>query len=157
MRALADTLSWLVGALARDTRLWSDDVWVVDYTPVECARSREPVHRSAGRLGRVRPLRQPLPLLQGASPGPAVHPAGLPLGFSLSGAKVDEREVLLGILDADPTLSAGRSAQTVIGDWHHYGRTFEATLNGHGITLLRPTRTGEAPRPESACSSRCDR
>jgi hypothetical protein len=33
--------------LARDTSLWADDVWVVDSTPVECARSREPVHRSA--------------------------------------------------------------------------------------------------------------
>jgi hypothetical protein len=47
LRALADTLTWLIGALARDTSLWTDDVWVVDSTPVECARSRETVHRSA--------------------------------------------------------------------------------------------------------------
>jgi hypothetical protein len=26
--------------------LWSDDMWVADSTPVECARSRETVHRS---------------------------------------------------------------------------------------------------------------
>ncbi len=55
--------------------------------------------------------------------------------------------MLLGILDADPTLTAGRSGQTVIADRHYYGRQFEATLHGHGITLLRPARTGEAPRP----------
>jgi hypothetical protein len=32
--------------LARDTTLWTDDVWVVDSTPVECARSRDAVRRS---------------------------------------------------------------------------------------------------------------
>ena len=26
--------------LAMDTTMWSDDVWVVDSTPVECGRSR---------------------------------------------------------------------------------------------------------------------
>ncbi len=55
--------------------------------------------------------------------------------------------MLLGILDADPTLTAGRSPQTVIADRHYYGRQFEATLGSHGITLLRPTRAGETPRP----------
>ena len=46
LRRLADTLRWLIGVLARDTHLWTDDVWVVDSTPVECACSRETVHRS---------------------------------------------------------------------------------------------------------------
>jgi hypothetical protein len=51
------------------------------------------------------------------------------------------------MLEADPTLTAGRSGQTVIADRHHYGRQFEATLGGHGLTLLRPARAGEPPRP----------
>jgi hypothetical protein len=46
LRRLAPTIEWLIGVLARDTSLWTDDVWVVDSTPVECARSRETVHRS---------------------------------------------------------------------------------------------------------------
>src|SRR4051794_29349502 len=46
LRRLGTTISWLVGVLARDTTLWTDDVWVVDSTPVECARSREAVARS---------------------------------------------------------------------------------------------------------------
>ena len=46
LRALAPTLEWLISALARDTSLWTDDVWVVDSTPVECGRSRETVRRS---------------------------------------------------------------------------------------------------------------
>jgi hypothetical protein len=46
LRRLADTLRWLIGVLARDTHLWTDDVWVVDSTLVECGRSREVAHRS---------------------------------------------------------------------------------------------------------------
>ncbi|HJX43282.1 MAG TPA: IS982 family transposase [Geodermatophilus sp.] len=148
LRRLADTLRWLIAVLARDTHLWTDDVWVVDSTPVECARSREAAHRSelagwaeygycASHSRYFWGLR--LHLLC------TLH--GLPVGFAVSGAKADEREVLLGILDADPTLTAGRSQQTVIADRHYYGRQFEATLGSHGITLLRPTRAAETPRP----------
>jgi hypothetical protein len=39
MRAL-----WRI--LAADTAQWSDAVWLVDSTPVECGRSRETVKRS---------------------------------------------------------------------------------------------------------------
>jgi len=35
LRRLGHTIGWLVGVLARDTTLWTDDVWVVDSTPVE--------------------------------------------------------------------------------------------------------------------------
>src|SRR4051812_9417339 len=148
LRRLADTLAWLIAVLARDTGLWADDVWVVDSTPVECARSRQAAHRSAlagwAEYGYCAShsryfwgLR--LHLLC------TLH--GLPVGFALSGAKADEREVLLGILDADPALAVGRDGQTVIADRHYYGRQFETTLTEHGITLLRPARSGEAPRP----------
>ena len=36
----------VIRMLDMDTSLWSDDVWVVDSTPVECGRSREPARRS---------------------------------------------------------------------------------------------------------------
>ena len=36
----------VIRMLAMDTGLWSDDVWVVDSTPVECGRSRETATRS---------------------------------------------------------------------------------------------------------------
>src|SRR5258708_38830394 len=42
----AGTVAWLIGVLARDTSLWSDDAWVVDSTPVECGRSKETAKRS---------------------------------------------------------------------------------------------------------------
>jgi Transposase DDE domain len=148
LRALADTLRWLIGALARDTSLWSDDVWMADSTPVECARSRTTVRRSdlagwaeygycASHSRYFWGLR--LHLLC------TLH--GLPVGFAVSGAKADERQVLLGILAADPTLTADRAGQTVIADKHYYGRAFEAALAADGITLLRAARDKEEPRP----------
>jgi Transposase DDE domain len=148
LRRLTDTIGWLIAVLARDTTLWTDDVWVVDSTPVECARSRETVRRSAlagwAEYGYCAShsrwfwgLRLHLVC--------TLH--GLPVGFALSGAKADERQVLLGILDADPTLRTGRAGQILIADKHYYGREFEATLAAEGIALLRPARAGEPPRP----------
>jgi hypothetical protein len=75
LRRLSVTMSWLIRSLGRDTRLWGDDVWVVDSTPVECAVAGDREALGAGGLGRVRLLRQPNPLLLGAAPAPAVHPA----------------------------------------------------------------------------------
>jgi len=71
---------------------------------------------------------------------------GLPVGFALTGAKADERQTLLGILDADPTLLAGRHSQMVIADKNYYGRGFEAQLTDAGLDLLRPARKGETER-----------
>jgi hypothetical protein len=75
---------------------------------------------------------------------------GLPVGFALSGAKADERQVLLGIFDADPGLLAQRPGQTLIADKNYYGARFEAALGDAGARLLRPARKGEPERP-GAC------
>jgi hypothetical protein len=147
LRRLGVTIGWLVGVLARDTPLWTDDVWVADSTPIECARSRETVQRSelagwaeygycASHSRFFWGLR--LHLLC------TLH--GLPVGFAVTGAKADERQALLGILDADPELT-GRAGQIVIADKNYYGREFEAILTGTGLDLLRPARKGESPRP----------
>jgi hypothetical protein len=42
LRKLVMTVNWLIRQLAMDTSLWSDDVWVIDSTPIECARSATP-------------------------------------------------------------------------------------------------------------------
>jgi hypothetical protein len=46
LRKLTGTMCWLIRVLAASTSMWSDDVWVVDSTPVECGRSRETARRS---------------------------------------------------------------------------------------------------------------
>jgi len=145
LRAARSLIRHCTRALAASTSLWTDDVWVVDSTPVECARSRETVKRSdlagwaeygycASHSRWFWGLRLHLVC--------TLH--GLPAGFALAGAKADERQVLLGIL-ADGDLG-GRAGQTVIGDKGYYGRDFEAALAGAGFTLLRPARKGE-PEP----------
>ena len=101
LRGAASLIRHAIRALAAGTTAWTDDVWVVDSTPVECGRSRETAKRSdlAGwaeygfcashsryfwglRLHLVCTLQ------------------GLPVAFALAGAKADEREVLAGMLTA---------------------------------------------------------
>ena len=147
LRALAATMTWLTFVLARDTSLWSDDVWVADSTPVECGRSRETAKRSdlagwaeygycASHSRYFWGLRLHLVC--------TLH--GLPVAFALTGAKADERETLLEMLAADPALAAARPGQVIIGDKNYYGRDFEAALATAGLRLLRPARKGEPER-----------
>jgi hypothetical protein len=46
LRAAAPMIRHCIRLLAVDTSVWTDDVWVVDSTPVECGRSRETAKRS---------------------------------------------------------------------------------------------------------------
>lgn len=146
LRKLAATMIWLVGELGRQTSVGDDEVWVVDSTPVECARSRETVKRSdlagwaeygycASHSRFFWGLRLHLVC--------TLH--GLPVGWALTGAKADEREVLEAILAATPAL-ARPGRQIVIADRGYYGRAFEETLEQAGIDLLRKPRKGERPR-----------
>ncbi|MGC5583757.1 IS982 family transposase [Ornithinimicrobium sp. W1665] len=150
LRKLAPTMSWLVSALAAATSVVGDEVWLVDSTPVECARSRETVHRSelagwaeygycASHSRFFWGLRLHLVT--------TVH--GLPVGWALTGAKTDERHALADILPGLPVpaavLAGGR--QVLIADKNYYGKSFEADLETSGIELLRPARKGEEPRP----------
>lgn len=46
LRNLNGTMAWLAAELAQHVPVATDDVWVVDSTPVECGRSRETAKRS---------------------------------------------------------------------------------------------------------------
>ena len=45
--SLTATMTWVCAALRRGSRIHDDTVWLVDSTPIECARSRPTVMRSA--------------------------------------------------------------------------------------------------------------
>lgn len=145
LRKLAATMSWLVTQLAAQTSVIDDSVWVVDSTPVECGRSRETAKRSdlAGwaeygycashsrffwglRLHLIATLQ------------------GLPIAWALTGAKADEREVLNDLL---ASLHQPDGDQGLLADKNYYGRLFETDLHDSAITLIRPARKGEQPRP----------
>ena len=119
----------MIRILAQDTSLWSDDVWVVDSTPVGCGCSRETAKRSdlagwaeygycASHSRYFWGLRLHLVCTLG----------GLPVLFALTGAKADERETLRDMPDTAPRVMASHPGQTVIGDKNYYGRDFEHDL-----------------------------
>jgi hypothetical protein len=146
LRRLGPVLVALIEHLAADTSVATDDVLVVDSTPVECARSRETVKRSdlagwaeygycASHSRYFWGLRLHLVC--------TLH--GLPIAYALTGAKADERVVLTELIESTPALAGG--GRTIIADKNYYGRDFESTLAATGFTLLRKARAGEKPRP----------
>lgn len=148
LRKAAALLRRVTRLLAADTSVWSDDVWIVDSTPVECGRSRETVKRSdlAGwaEYGYCASHSR---FFWGMRPHLVCTLQGLPIAFALTGAKAD----------AEPGLTSARPGQTLIGDKNYFGRTFEDQLAELDIRLLRPaaraSRNGPAPR----CSYHCGR
>jgi hypothetical protein len=66
--------------------------------------------------------------------------------FALAGAKADERQMLLDMLQAGSDVVDEHPGQTLIGDKNYFGRDFEDDLAGRHSALLRPVRKGEAPR-----------
>src|SRR4029453_8202326 len=181
LRRAAGLLRHAIRAIATDTALWTDDVWLADSTPVECGRSRETAKRS-DLVGWAQ---------YGWCPshsrwfwGLRLHLVctlhGLPILFALTGAKAVDREVLADLLTVEPELVAARPGQVLVADKNYYGREFEHVLAGLGVRLLRPARRGETrparerrgkPLPEgggagrhgggtpagpgSGCASRC--
>jgi hypothetical protein len=158
LRRSAGLIRHAIRALAAGTSVWTDDVWVVDSTPVECGRSRETAKRSelagwaeygycASHSRYFWGLRLHLVC--------TLH--GLPVAFALAGAKADEREVLAGLLSAGPDLITARPGQTLIGDKNYYGADFEAALAGTGIRLLRPAAKASPHEQARSCSGPCAR
>src|SRR5712671_2402802 len=137
----------VIRMLAMDTSLWSDDVWVVDSTPVQCGCSRETVRRSdAAGWAQYGYCASHSRYFWGLRLHLVCTLHGLPVMFAVAGAKADEREVLLTMLGIDAALVSARPGQTVIGDKNYFGRDFEKTIAGSDLMLLRPVRKGEAPR-----------
>ena len=148
----------VIRMLAMDTSLWSDDVWVVDSTPVQCGCSRETVKRSdAAGWAEYGYCASHSRYFWGLRLHLVCTLSGLPVLFALTGAKADERETLLGMLEAGGdvraaipgrpssatrTTSAATSRQTSPSvSWHCCARSARARRNA----------------PGSTCSSRCAR
>jgi len=137
----------VIRMLAMDTSLWSDDVWVVDSTPVQCGCSRETVTRSdAAGWAEYGYCASHSRYFWGLRLHLVCTLHGLPVMFALAGAKADDREVLLGMLEDAAGVLNARPGQTLIADKNYFGRAFEDDLTERNLTLLRPVRKGEARR-----------
>jgi hypothetical protein len=138
----------VIRLLAADTDFWLDNVWIADSTPVECGRSRPTVKRSAlagwANYGYCASHSR---WFWGLRLYLICTPAGMPILWALADPKLDEREVLAAMVDAEPELAATRPGPVLIADKGFKARWFEAGLDRRGIELLRPSMRNEQPRP----------
>lgn len=143
LRRASDLVRQVLRELAADTALWTDDVWIVDSTPVECGRSRETAKRSdlAGWAEYGYCASHPR-FFWGLRLHLVCTLHGLPITFALTGAKAAERKVLLDIFHVEPALLANRPPPTLLADRNYCcGRPARANPSG----------------PEPNCSNRCAR
>jgi hypothetical protein len=137
----------VIRMLAMDTSLWSDDVWVVDSTPVECGRSRETARRSdVAGWAEYGYCASHSRYFWGLRLHLVCTLTGLPVLFAVAGAKAGERQTLLGMMEAAADVVNDHPGQTVIGDKNYFGKDFEKELTERELVLLRPARKGEAAR-----------
>jgi Transposase DDE domain len=148
LRAALPLIKQLIRVLAVDTDLWTDPVWVVDSTPVECARSRPTVQRSnlAGWAGYSYCASHSR-FFWGLRLHLITTPAGLPITWALADPKLDERQVLMAVLDHDPALATDRPGLIVIGDKGYVSAELDRFLSERGVRLLRPSYRNRTPRP----------
>jgi hypothetical protein len=147
-RRLAATLEWLMGMFASQSLGFHDDLLLIDSTPVECARSRETVKRSA--LGDAADYGW-CPSHSRYFWGFRLHaifaPDGTPRALELTSPKVDEREVGLVLLDR----CHRHGGETLLGDKGYASRAFTAQVAQRDATFVRPRRKDEpGQRPHLA-------
>lgn len=151
LRAALGLVKQAIRSLAADTGLWLDDVWIVDSTPVECARSRETVKRSdlAGWAGYGY-CRSHSRFYWGLKLHLVCTPAGLPVTWALADPKIDERQVLAALIDNEPHLAADRPGLLILADKGCTATELDRFLAARGISLLRPSYRNRTPRPGEA-------
>src|ERR1035437_4311689 len=129
-----------MGVSASQSPGFYDDLLLIDSTPVECARSRETVRRSA--LGDAADYGW------GASHsryfwGFCLHaifaPDGTRRALTLASPKRDEREVGLELL----ARCRRTGGETLLGDKGYAGRAFARAVGEMGATIVRPRRKNE--------------
>lgn len=139
-RRLADTLEWLMGVFAGQSPGFDDDLLLIDSTPVECARSRETVRRSAlGDAADYGWCASHSRYFWGFRLHAIFAPDGTPRALELASPKVDEREVGLVLLER----CQRRGGETLLGDKGYAGRGFAAAVSERGATIVRPRRKDE--------------
>jgi hypothetical protein len=148
LRGASSQLSGIIRLLAVDTDCWADDTWVMDSTPIECGRSRETALRSdlVGWAGYGYCASHSR-LFWGLRLHLVCTPSGLPITFAITNPKDDERHVIRDLLEGEPSLLACRPGQILVADKGYASAEFEAFLDHHGATLVRPAKSNEKPRP----------
>jgi len=145
LRHAGELFHHILVALTRACPSATDDLWLVDSTPVECGRSRDTTKRSdlAG-YAEYGYCASHSRYFWGLRLHLVTTPSGLPLAFALTGAKADERDTCLDMIAFAGLDTTG---VTLIADKGYRRQSFEDELNAAGITLIRPNLKSEKTRP----------
>jgi hypothetical protein len=136
---LAATIEWLIGEFASRSPGASDDLLLLDSTPVECGRSLDTARRS--QLADVCGYsysRSHSRWFWGCRLHLACAPDGTPRAAALVSADRPEREVALTLLPR--ALTGG---ETIVCDKGYAGREFKESVALLGGTIARPARRDE--------------
>ena len=139
-RRLADTLEWLMSVFASMSPGYTDDLLLIDSTPVECARSRETVKRS--QLADVADYgwcASHSRYFWGFRLHAIFAPDGTPRALTLASPKRDERAVGLELL----ARCRRTGGETLLADKGYAGRDFARAVREMGATIVRPRRKNE--------------
>lgn len=136
---LSEAIEWLIGVFAAQSPGSSDDLVLLDSTPVECGRSLETTRRSdLADVCGYGYCKSHSRWFWGMRLHLVCAPDGTPRAASLAAADRPEREVALTLLAR--TLNGG---ETIICDKGYAGREFEQAVNQLGGQIVRPARTDE--------------
>ena len=138
-RRLAGAIEWLLVHFAAQSPGSRDDLLLIDSTPVECARSRETVKRSAlADVADYGWCASHSRFFWGLRLHLLAAPDGTPRAFTLASPKRDEREVGLELLGRCSCRGA-----VLICDKGYAGRDFAAAVAEMGALVVRPVRKDE--------------
>src|SRR5665811_591623 len=142
-RRLAGAIEWLLAHFAAQSPGASDDLLLIDSTPVECGRSRETAKRSAlGEFAGYGYCASHSRWFWGLRLHLLAAPDGTPWACLLADPRRDEREVGLELL----ARLRGAGCGLLICDKGYAGREFAAAVAELGATVVRPARKDEPGR-----------
>lgn len=139
-RRLAPLLEWFLVIFAQQSPGFTDTLLLIDSTPVECARSRETVLRSAlSDISDYGYCASHSRYFWGVRLHAIFATDGTPRAFCLTSPKRDEREVGLELLGR----CRRRGGETLLSDKGYASQEFSAAVMDLGAIHVRPKRKDE--------------
>jgi len=139
-RRLAPYLSWLLVIFAEQSPGFSDDLLLIDSTPVECGRSRETTLRSAlADVCDYGYCASHSRYFWGVRLHAIFAADGTPRALEIASPKKDEREVGLGLLES----CQREGGEILLCDKGYAGREFASAVDDLHATVVRPRRKDE--------------
>lgn len=142
-RRLTDAIEWLIGVFAAASPGATDDLVLLDSTPVECGRSVDTSRRSdLAEVCGYGYCKSHSRWFWGMRLHLVCALDGTPRAATLVAADRPEREVALPLL-----ARALRGGETIVCDKGYAGREFEHAVRELGGVIVRPARTDEPNSP----------